>query len=158
MGGLILSRADSDATTTSLLVRNLLTDSVGTRSFATLVQDAGLGQDTLQSVTDKGDSTDNTITLRAGLVTENLPTNNDTTTVLVLTAADSVAQRTFASLAATEVDDLQQVTDRGDSTDNDILIRASLTSDSVKAEVGFFDRRNNPLIIYDSTGAILWGS
>lgn len=159
VGGLILSRADSDDTTTQLLVKNLLTDSVGVRTFADLTDEAGLGNDTLQSVTDRGDSTDNTLTLKAGIITPNLPTNNDTTTVLVLTADDSVAQRTFASLAATEVDDLQDVTDRGDSTTNDILIRdASLTADSVRAEVGFFDRLGNALIIYDSAGAILWGA
>jgi len=159
IGGLVLTRADSDTTTSQLLVRNLLTDSVGIRTFADLTDEAGLGNDTLQSVTDRGDSTDNTLTLKSGLITENLPTNNDTTTVLVLTASDSVAQRTFASLAATEVDNLQDVTDRGDSTNNDILIRdASLTADSVSAQIGFFDRRGNALIIYDSSGAILWGA
>jgi len=159
IGGLVLTRADSDATSTSLLVRNLATDSVGVRSFATLVDDAGLGQDTLQTVTDRGDSTDNAITLKSGLITPNLPVNNDTTNVLVLTSDDSVAQRTFASLAATEADTLQDVMTRGDSTTIDMTIRdASLTADSVKANVGFFDTNNNQLIIYDSAGAVLWGS
>lgn len=158
IAGLSMTQAESDGTTTSLLVLNELTDSVGIRSFANLVDDAGLGQDTLQSVTDRGDSTTNQVFLKGGITAENLPTNNDTTTVLVLTAADSVAQRTFASLSATEVDNLQDVTDRGDSTDNDILIRASLNADSVKANTGFFDTNNNQLIIYDSAGAVLWGA
>ncbi len=158
IAGLSMTQAESDGTTTSLLVLNELTDSVGIRSFANLVDDAGLGQDTLQSVTDRGDSTTNQVFLKGGITAENLPTNNTTTTVLVLTAADSVAQRTFASLSATEIDNLQDVTDRGDSTDNDILIRASLTADSVKANTGFFDTNNNQLIIFDSAGAILWGA
>lgn len=158
IAGLSMTQAESDGTTTSLLVLNELTDSVGIRSFANLVDDAGLGQDTLQSVTDRGDSTTNQVFLKGGITANNLPVNNTTTTVLVLTSADSVAQRTFASLSATEVDNLQDVTDRGDSTDNDILIRASLNADSVKANTGFFDTNNNQLIIFDSAGAILWGA
>jgi hypothetical protein len=159
IAGLSMTQAESDGTTTSLLVLNELTDSVGIRSFANLVDDAGLGQDTLQSVTDRGDSTTNQVFLKGGITAENLPTNNETTTVLVLTASDSVAQRTFASLSATEVDNLQDVTDRGDSTNNDILINgASLTADSVKGSVGFFDANNNQLIIFDSAGSVLWGA
>ena len=159
IAGLSITNLDSGEAGDQLLVLDLATDSVGIRDFADLVEEAGLGQDTLQTVTDRGDSTDNAITLKSGLLTPNLPVNNDTTNVLVLTSDDSVAQRTFASLAATEADTLQDVMTRGDSTTIDMTIRdASLSADSVKANVGFFDTNNNQLIIYDSAGAVLWGS
>lgn len=159
IAGLSITNLDSGEAGDQLLVLDLATDSVGIRDFADLVEEAGLGQDTLQTVTDRGDSTDNAITLKSGLLTPNLPVNDVSTNVLVLTADDSVAQRTFASLAATEADTLQDVMLRGDSTTIDMTINgASLTADSVKANVGFFDTNNNQLIIYDSAGAVLWGS
>lgn len=153
-----ITNIDSDDTTDQLLVLNLTTDSVGIRSFAQLAEQAGVGEDTLQSVTERGDSTDRAINLKQGLTINNLPVDNLTTTVLVLTGEDSVAIREFASLDATVQETLQTVTERGDSTDRDILIRNSLTADSVKASVGFFDTNNIQLIIYDSAGSILWGA
>jgi len=160
--GLSIASVDSDSSTTDLLVINLATDSVGRRSFTSLVNEANLGNDTLQTVTDRGDSSSNKIVV-GGLVLTTSDSDSDTSHVLVKNLqTDSVGIRSFASLltdANIGADTLQTVTDRGDSTSNDVLINgASLTADSVRAETGFFDRNNNPLIIYDSTGVVLWGS
>jgi hypothetical protein len=95
-GGLQLTVADSDPTTTQILVLNPVTDSVGIRSFASLSEQ---GADTLQAITDRGDSTTANVTL-GGLILSRADSDATTTALLVRNLlTDSVGTRSFGSLA-----------------------------------------------------------
>jgi lambda repressor-like predicted transcriptional regulator len=115
-GGLTITEVDSDPNSTNLLVLDTTTDSVGIRSFASLAIEADIGADTLQTVTDRGDSTTGSITI-AGLSMTQAESDGTTTSLLVLNElTDSVGIRSFANLvddAGLGQDTLQSVTDRG---------------------------------------------
>lgn len=132
-----------------------ITDVVQVSSIESLLNEE---LQTLQDVTDLGNITTNNIFVN-GLSIDNVPTDLTTENILVLTSSDSVAVRSLASfgLADSEVDTLQTVTNRGQTTTVDVTF-AKTTHDSVKATVGFFDTSDRQLIIYDSADNVLWGS
>ena len=128
IGGLSVSALDSDPTTTELLVRNLLTDSVGKRSFGSLAEDAGLIA--------QGDAA--TV---GGLSITEVESDNSTSTVLVLNeTTDSVGKRTFNSLATeagliAQGDDINAggltISARDSDSDTNQILVLNLNTDSV---------------------------
>ena len=152
IGGLSISQLDSDPNTNQILVYNRDTDSVGVRSFESINV---VETDTLQTVTDRGDSTSNAITI-ANLQFTRIATDTNFSRVLVLTDEDSVRVRTFTSLVDSEADTLATVTARGATTTVDTTF-AKIVADSVQTS-GLFDGNNVQLVIYDSAGAVLWGA
>lgn len=90
------------------------------------------------------------------------------TATLVLTITDdSVGYRTLSSIVE-EIDTLDTVTTRGNTTANAITVGdltaeiTNLDSTTVTGDIKFtkrlLDNSNRALIIYDSAGAVLWGA
>ena len=99
------------------------------------------------------------------LILSQLPNQPDETTILSINDSNEVGFRTLASIldSVAETDTLQTVTTRGDSTDNAITVRKITTTDSayVGSNLQFggqlLDASGRRLVIYDSSGAVLWG-
>jgi hypothetical protein len=122
---------------------------------------------------DDSAKTDLDLTYNAGLnrltlgrlILNQLSNQPDETTILSINDSNEIGFRTLSSLldSVTEIDTLHTVTTRGDSTDNAITVRKITTTDS--AYVGsnlqfagqFLDGSGRRLVIYDSSGGILWG-
>lgn len=122
---------------------------------------------------DDSAKTDLDLTYNAGLnrltlgrlILNQLSNQPDETTILSINDSNEIGFRTLSSLldSVSEIDTLHTVTTRGDSTDNAITVRKITTTDS--AYVGsnlqfagqFLDGSSRRLVIYDSSGAILWG-
>lgn len=122
---------------------------------------------------DDSAKTDLDLTYNAGLnrltlgrlVLNQLPNQPDETTILSINDSNEIGFRTLASLldSVSETDTLDTVTTRGDSTDNAITVRKITTTDSayVGSNLQFggqlLDASGRRLVIYDSSGAVLWG-
>ena len=122
---------------------------------------------------DDSAKTDLDLTYNAGLnrltlgrlILNQLSNQPDETTILSINDSNEIGFRTLSSLldSVSEIDTLHTVTTRGDSTDNAITVRKITTTDS--AYVGsnlqfagqFLDGSGRRLVIYDSSGGILWG-
>ena len=116
-------------------------------------------------------NTDLNLTYNAGLnrltlgqlILNDLSSQPTETTILSIDSNNVIGFREIASILGQEVDTLDTVTTRGDSTDNAIIVKKITTTDS--AYVGsdlqfggqFLDASGRRLVIYDSAGAILWG-
>ena len=88
----------------------------------------------------------------------NLDSNPSTDTVLVLGAADSVGYRLLGGLAYldSEQDTLATVTARGNFTTDSVQVGNLTAADTTLARL--YDNSARQLVIYDSTGATLWGA
>jgi len=122
---------------------------------------------------DDSAKTDLDLTYNAGLnrltlgrlILNQLSNQPDETTILSINDSNEIGFRTLASLldSVSETDTLDTVTTRGDSTDNAITVRKITTTDSayVGSNLQFggqlLDASGRRLVIYDSSGGILWG-
>ena len=122
---------------------------------------------------DDSAKTDLDLTYNAGLnrltlgrlILNQLSNQPDETTILSINDSNEIGFRTLSSLldSVSEIDTLHTVTTRGDSTDNAITVRKITTTDSayVGSNLQFggqlLDGSGRRLVIYDSSGGILWG-
>ena len=178
---LFIGNVDSRSTTLSLFIDESTGEVVASASPA-LVADTVTVVDTeraeehhllftLSSSGADSVNTDLNLTYNAGLnrltlgqlILNDLSSQPTETTILSIDSNNVIGFREIASILGQEVDTLDTVTTRGDSTDNAIIVKKITTTDS--AYVGsdlqfggqFLDASGRRLVIYDSAGAILWG-
>ena len=178
---LFIGNVDSRSTTLSLFIDESTGEVVASASPALVadtvtVVDTNLAQEhhllfTLSSSGADSVNTDLNLTYNAGLnrltlgqlILNDLSSQPTETTILSIDSNNVIGFREIASILGQEVDTLDTVTTRGDSTDNAIIVKKITTTDS--AYVGsdlqfggqFLDASGRRLVIYDSAGAILWG-
>jgi len=178
---LFIGNVDSRSTTLSLFIDESTGEVVASASPALVadtvtVVDTTLDQEhhllfTLSSSGADSVNTDLNLTYNAGLnrltlgqlILNDLSSQPTETTILSIDDNNVIGFREIASILGQEVDTLDTVTTRGDSTDNAIIVKKITTTDS--AYVGsdlqfggqFLDASGRRLVIYDSAGAILWG-
>ena len=178
---LFIGNVDSRSTTLSLFIDESTGEVVASASPALVadtvtVVDTTLDQEhhllfTLSSSGADSVNTDLNLTYNAGLnrltlgqlILDDLSSQPTETTILSIDDNNVIGFREIASILGQEVDTLDTVTTRGDSTDNAIIVKKITTTDS--AYVGsdlqfggqFLDASGRRLVIYDSAGAILWG-
>ena len=178
---LFIGNVDSRSTTLSLFIDESTGEVVASASPALVadtvtVVDTNLAQEhhllfTLSSSGADSVNTDLNLTYNAGLnrltlgqlILNDLSSQPTETTILSIDDNNVIGFREIASILGQEVDTLDTVTTRGDSTDNAIIVKKITTTDS--AYVGtdlqfggqFLDASGRRLVIYDSAGAILWG-
>jgi len=178
---LFIGNVDSRSTTLSLFIDESTGEVVASASPALVadtvtVVDTTLDQEhhllfTLSSSGADSVNTDLNLTYNAGLnrltlgqlILNDLSSQPTETTILSIDSNNVIGFREIASILGQEVDTLDTVTTRGDSTDNAIIVKKITTTDS--AYVGsdlqfggqFLDASGRRLVIYDSAGAILWG-
>ena len=178
---LFIGNVDSRSTTLSLFIDESTGEVVASASPALVadtvtVVDTTLAQEhhllfTLSSSGADSVNTDLNLTYNAGLnrltlgqlILNDLSSQPTETTILSIDDNNVIGFREIASILGQEVDTLDTVTTRGDSTDNAIIVKKITTTDS--AYVGsdlqfggqFLDASGRRLVIYDSAGAILWG-
>ena len=178
---LFIGNVDSRSTTLSLFIDESTGEVVASASPALVadtvtVVDTTLDQEhhllfTLSSSGADSVNTDLNLTYNAGLnrltlgqlILNDISNQPTETTILSIDSNNVIGFREIASILGQEVDTLDTVTTRGDSTDNAIIVKKITTTDS--AYVGtdlqfggqFLDASGRRLVIYDSAGAILWG-
>lgn len=178
---LFIGNVDSRSTTLSLFIDESTGEVVASASPALVadtvtVVDTTLAQEhhllfTLSSSGADSVNTDLNLTYNAGLnrltlgqlILNDISSQPTETTILSIDSNNVIGFRELASILGVEVDTLDTVTTRGDSTDNAIIVKKITTTDS--AYVGsdlqfggqFLDASGRRLVIYDSAGAILWG-
>lgn len=178
---LFIGNVDSRSTTLSLFIDESTGEVVASASPALVadtvtVVDTNLAQEhhllfTLSSSGADSVNTDLNLTYNAGLnrltlgqlILNDISNQPTETTILSIDSNNVIGFREIASILGQEVDTLDTVTTRGDSTDNAIIVKKITTTDS--AYVGsdlqfggqFLDASGRRLVIYDSAGAILWG-
>ena len=178
---LFIGNVDSRSTTLSLFIDESTGEVVASASPALVadtvtVVNTNLAQEhhllfTLSSSGADSVNTDLNLTYNAGLnrltlgqlILNDISNQPTETTILSIDDNNVIGFREIASILGQEVDTLDTVTTRGDSTDNAIIVKKITTTDS--AYVGsdlqfggqFLDASGRRLVIYDSAGAILWG-
>ena len=178
---LFIGNVDSRSTTLSLFIDESTGEVVASASAAGVadtvtVVNTNDSQEhhllfTLSSSGADSVNTDLNLTYNAGLnrltlgqlILNDISNQPTETTILSIDSNNVIGFREIASILGQEVDTLDTVTTRGDSTDNAIIVKKITTTDS--AYVGsdlqfggqFLDASGRRLVIYDSAGAILWG-